>query len=248
MLRPATQYGVDVVPHINLFPIRYSKIGLKKGSVLKQNPGWLSQQVKTYYLPKSQSFSGAEKIGFFTTLKNHYSNHKTTGLIRFLSAPADVGFGGLPHYAADREWNYHEWSNHYQHPSQHRPMGTRPSVHHFEHVAREGIRLTNTFVASPGNSPSWAGLLYGLICRQTREAGNQAGTFLPTYTEGLEKAGCHMGMTGKDWGASTTPPARLALHTKYFPRNIGTMIMPPIPRVFWHRRYLTYPTRSLASG
>jgi uncharacterized sulfatase len=73
----------------------------------------------------------------------------------------------------------------------------------FDRVAREGILLTNAFVASPGCSPSRAALLSGLNCWQTREAGTHASTFpadLPTYTDVLEKAGYHVGMTGKGWG------------------------------------------------
>lgn len=73
----------------------------------------------------------------------------------------------------------------------------------FDRVAREGMLLTNAFVASPGCSPSRAALLSGLNCWQTREAGTHASTFpadLPIYTEVLEKAGYHVGMTGKGWG------------------------------------------------
>ena len=73
----------------------------------------------------------------------------------------------------------------------------------FDRVAREGILLTNAFVASPGCSPSRAALLSGLNCWQTREAGTHASTFpadLPIYTEVLEKAGYHVGLTGKGWG------------------------------------------------
>lgn len=73
----------------------------------------------------------------------------------------------------------------------------------FDRVAREGILFTNAFVASPGCSPSRAALLSGLNCWQTREAGTHASTFpadLVTYTDILEKAGYHVGLTGKGWG------------------------------------------------
>lgn len=73
----------------------------------------------------------------------------------------------------------------------------------FDRVAKEGVLFRNGFAAAPGCNPSRAALLTGRHIWQLGEAGTHASGFpatLPTYPDVLEKAGYHVGYTGKGWG------------------------------------------------
>ena len=73
----------------------------------------------------------------------------------------------------------------------------------FDRVAKEGILFTKAFCASPGCSPSRAALLTGRHTWQLQQAGTHASSFprqYVTFPDRLEKAGYHIGYTGKGWG------------------------------------------------
>ncbi|MCU0229089.1 MAG: sulfatase [Bryobacterales bacterium] len=73
----------------------------------------------------------------------------------------------------------------------------------FDRVARGGVLFHNAVAASPGCAPSRAALLTGRPHWQLREGGTHASFFprqLQVYPEMLEKAGYHVGLTGKGGG------------------------------------------------
>lgn len=73
----------------------------------------------------------------------------------------------------------------------------------FDRVAREGVYVRNAFAASPGCSPSRAALLTGRHPWQIEQAGTHDSDFPLRYLvfpDLLERAGYHVGMTGKGWG------------------------------------------------
>jgi uncharacterized sulfatase len=73
----------------------------------------------------------------------------------------------------------------------------------FDRVAKAGVLFRNAFSPSPGCSPMRAAFLTGREIWQLREAGTHASLFprdLPVFTEQLQQAGYHVGMTGKGWG------------------------------------------------
>ncbi|MCS7025744.1 MAG: sulfatase [Bryobacteraceae bacterium] len=73
----------------------------------------------------------------------------------------------------------------------------------FDRVAREGVLFTNCFTSNPKCSPSRATILTGRNSWQLKEAVNHYSIFpneFPVYPDLLEKAGYHVGMTGKGWG------------------------------------------------
>ncbi len=73
----------------------------------------------------------------------------------------------------------------------------------FDRVARSGVLFTSAFVASPGCSPSRAALLTGRYPWQLENAGTHASSFPSRYVvfpDILERAGYHVGFTGKGWG------------------------------------------------
>ncbi|OYP34989.1 sulfatase [Rhodopirellula sp. MGV] len=73
----------------------------------------------------------------------------------------------------------------------------------FDRVAKAGVLFRNAFTPAPGCSPMRAAFLTGREIWQIREAGTHASFFptdLPVYTNQLQQAGYHVGMTGKGWG------------------------------------------------
>jgi uncharacterized sulfatase len=72
----------------------------------------------------------------------------------------------------------------------------------FDRIAREGIKFTNSFCASPSCTPSRSALLSGRHQWQCGQAGALFGSLppdLPILTHVLEDAGYRTGFTGKDW-------------------------------------------------
>ena len=73
----------------------------------------------------------------------------------------------------------------------------------FDRIAKEGVRFTHAFTASPSCTPSRAALLSGQAPHRLAEGGNLHG-FLPkdvaVYPDLLEGAGYAVGFTGKGWG------------------------------------------------
>lgn len=73
----------------------------------------------------------------------------------------------------------------------------------FDRVAREGVLFTNCFTSNPKCSPSRATILTGRNSWQLKEAVNHMSIFpneFAVYPQILEKAGYHVGLTGKGWG------------------------------------------------
>ena len=80
----------------------------------------------------------------------------------------------------------------------------------FDRVAREGALFSHAFTASPSCTPSRAALLTGQAVHRLAEGANLHG-FLPerfeVYPDLLERAGYHVGHTGKGWGPGRLEPA-----------------------------------------
>lgn len=73
----------------------------------------------------------------------------------------------------------------------------------FDRVAREGMLFANTFTNNPKCSPCRASILTGRNSWQNEEAMCHGGLFRnkwAVYPDLLEKAGYHVGLTGKGWG------------------------------------------------
>jgi arylsulfatase A-like enzyme len=73
----------------------------------------------------------------------------------------------------------------------------------FDRLAREGVLFRNAFTNNPKCSPCRASLLTGLNTWQLEEAMCHFGLFRakwPVYPDLLERAGYHVGHTGKGWG------------------------------------------------
>lgn len=73
----------------------------------------------------------------------------------------------------------------------------------FDRVAREGAFFSRAFVASPSCTPSRAALLTGQPIHRLAEGGNLWGSLparFEVYPDLLERAGYHVGFTGKGWG------------------------------------------------
>ncbi len=73
----------------------------------------------------------------------------------------------------------------------------------FDRVAQEGVLFHNAFTNNPKCSPCRASILTGRNTWQLAEACNHFGVFpakWPVYPDLLEKAGYHVGFTGKGWG------------------------------------------------
>ncbi|MEE8306936.1 MAG: family 16 glycoside hydrolase, partial [Gammaproteobacteria bacterium] len=72
----------------------------------------------------------------------------------------------------------------------------------FDRVAAEGVLFHNAFAPAPQCSPTRASILTGRNPWQNGDAavhGTPMPADIPTYTGLLEKAGYHVGMTGKGW-------------------------------------------------
>ena len=86
------------------------------------------------------------------------------------------------------------------------PAVTTPT---FDRLARQGVLFDNAFVASPSCTPSRAAILTGQWHWRLEESANLWSTLrfdYPTYTELLERAGYHVGLTGKGWGPGRDAP------------------------------------------
>lgn len=73
----------------------------------------------------------------------------------------------------------------------------------FDRVAREGVLFAHCFTNNPKCSPCRASILTGRNSWQLEEACCHNGLFAakwPVYPDLLEKAGFHVGLTGKGWG------------------------------------------------
>ncbi len=73
----------------------------------------------------------------------------------------------------------------------------------FDRIANEGVRFTNTFTSNPKCSPCRASILTGRNSWQLKEAVNHMTIFpkeFKVYPALMEKAGYHVGLTGKGWG------------------------------------------------
>jgi arylsulfatase A-like enzyme len=98
-----------------------------------------------------------------------------------------------------------DWS--YPHASAYGDAGLATPA--FDRVAREGALFTSAFTAAPSCTPSRAALLTGQAVHRLAEGGNLHG-FLPSrfevYPDLLERAGYHVGFTGKGWGPGQFEP------------------------------------------
>lgn len=145
------------------------------------------------------------------------------------------------------------------------------STPEFDRVAREGVLFANGFAGSPGCSPSRASLLTGRHAWMLEQAGTHASEFpakYPVYPDLLEKAGYHVGFTGKGWGPGnwqvsgrernpagpafqkrkTTPPFQ-GISTNDYARNFKDFLAsrkPGQPFCFWYGA--TEPHRAYEKG
>lgn len=76
----------------------------------------------------------------------------------------------------------------------------------FDRIAREGVRFDNCFTSNPKCCPCRASIVAGRNTWQMKEAVNHIvqwpREFL-SYVDLLQKAGYHVGLTGKGWGPGT---------------------------------------------
>ena len=80
----------------------------------------------------------------------------------------------------------------------------------FRRMAAEGLSFANAFVAAPSCSASRAAMLTGQWPWRLEDGANLAGTLdarFPVYPDLLEKAGYHVGFTGKGWARGRSRPA-----------------------------------------
>lgn len=73
----------------------------------------------------------------------------------------------------------------------------------FDRIANEGVLFTNAFTSNPKCSPCRASILTGRNSWQLKEAVNHFTIFpkeFKVYPALMEKAGYHVGLTGKGWG------------------------------------------------
>lgn len=76
----------------------------------------------------------------------------------------------------------------------------------FDRVAREGMLFSRAFCADPSCTPSRGSILCGQEPHRLEQGGNlwsQLPSKFTTYPDLLERAGYHVGLTGKGWGPGT---------------------------------------------
>jgi N-sulfoglucosamine sulfohydrolase len=98
-----------------------------------------------------------------------------------------------------------DWS--YPHASSYGDRTVRTPV--FDRIAREGVRFTHAFVASPSCTPSRAALLAGQAVHRLREGANLHAFLpkeIPVLIDALEEAGYAVGFSGKGWGPGRVEP------------------------------------------
>jgi arylsulfatase A-like enzyme len=86
------------------------------------------------------------------------------------------------------------------------PVARTPTL---DRLAREGVLFENAFAASPSCTPSRAALLTGQWHWRLEESANLWSALrfdYPTYPDLLERAGYHVGLTGKGWGPGRNEP------------------------------------------
>ena len=79
----------------------------------------------------------------------------------------------------------------------------------FDRIAREGVRFTHAFVASPSCTPSRAALLTGQAVHRLEEGANLYGSLPKSYAvypDLLEAAGYFVGYSGKGWAPGRFEP------------------------------------------
>lgn len=83
------------------------------------------------------------------------------------------------------------------------------STPNIDSVGQSGVRFTHSFCSSPSCTPSRGAILTGQHFWRLREGGNLWSTLpkdIPVYTDLLESAGYHVGLTGKGWGPGDFKP------------------------------------------
>ena len=96
----------------------------------------------------------------------------------------------------------------------------------FDRLAKEGLLFNHAYVSSPSCTPSRGAILTGQWHWRLGGAGNLWSVFpdrLATYPELLEKAGYHVGATGKAWGPGRTETRGRNIAGKRF-KNFGTFL------------------------
>lgn len=102
----------------------------------------------------------------------------------------------------------------------------------FDRIAREGVRFTRAFCASPSCTPSRSAVLTGRHIWQIGEAGVLYGTLpkeFPVFPHLLQAAGYHTGFTGKGWGPGEWPAGGLTRHPLGREYNEKLITPPPHP-------------------
>ncbi len=103
----------------------------------------------------------------------------------------------------------------------------------FDRVAREGALFRNCFTSNPKCSPCRATILTGRNTWQTEEACCHYGIFpakFAVYPDLLEKAGYHVGFTGKGWAPGDFKRGGFSRNPAGKEYNKRTL-KPPIPKV-----------------
>jgi N-sulfoglucosamine sulfohydrolase len=111
----------------------------------------------------------------------------------------------------------------------------------FDRVAREGVLFNRAFSAAPGCSPSRAAVLTGRNIWQIEEAAAHASLFpgkYDVYPDILEKAGYHVGHTGKGWGPGSWEDGGLDHNPAGPEYNEIKLADPPLTGIATHSDYL----------